>query len=55
MGQKLEILPRRAIGPLPLVGGIRGRGLFWTVEFVLDKRSKTEFELEIDFCGQVLR
>ncbi|KAB8204092.1 pyridoxal phosphate-dependent transferase [Aspergillus parasiticus] len=29
MGQKLEALLRKEIGPLPLVGDIRGRGLFW--------------------------
>ncbi|BCS24349.1 uncharacterized protein APUU_40793A [Aspergillus puulaauensis] len=59
MGQKPQMLLRRAIGSLPLVsplvGGIRGRGLFWTVEFVLHKKLRAEFELEIDFCGQVVR
>ncbi|OJJ59683.1 hypothetical protein ASPSYDRAFT_57233 [Aspergillus sydowii CBS 593.65] len=52
MGQKLEMLLRREIGPLPLVGDIRGRGLFWAAELLLDKRLKTETGLEVDFCGQ---
>lgn len=45
MGQKLEALLREKVGPLPLVGHIRGRGLFWAVEFVLDKKAKTPFPL----------
>lgn len=55
MGQKLEMLLRREIGPLPLVGDIRGRGLFWAAELLLYKRLKTETGLEVDFCGQVGR
>jgi len=55
MGQKLEVLLRKEIGPLPLVGDIRGRGLFWAVEFVLDKDLKTPFPPEIDFCTQVVK
>ncbi|KAL3495748.1 pyridoxal phosphate-dependent transferase [Aspergillus germanicus] len=55
MGKKLEALLRKEIGPLPLVGDIRGRGLFWAVEFVLDKGLKTTFPPKIDFCTQVVR
>ncbi|PIG84436.1 aminotransferase [Aspergillus arachidicola] len=55
MGQKLEALLRKEIGPLPLVGDIRGRGLFWTVEFVLDKKAKTPFPGQVKFCSQVVK
>ncbi|OJJ05887.1 hypothetical protein ASPVEDRAFT_87217 [Aspergillus versicolor CBS 583.65] len=55
MGSKLEFLLMQEIGPLPLVGDIRGRGLFWAVEFVKDKQLKTPFSPKVDFCGQVVR
>lgn len=55
IGQKLETLLRKEIGPLPLVGDIRGRGLFWAVEFVLDKKAKTLFPCPVKFCSQVVK
>lgn len=55
MGEKLELLLRKEIQPLPLVGDIRGRGLFWAIEFVQDKQLKTPFSAKVDFCGQVVR
>ncbi|KAL5360766.1 pyridoxal phosphate-dependent transferase [Aspergillus floccosus] len=55
MGGKLEALLREQIGPLPLVGDIRGRGLFWAIEFVQDKRLKTTFPPEANFCNQVVK
>ncbi|CAI7649443.1 unnamed protein product [Penicillium bialowiezense] len=54
LGQKLENLLRKEIGPLPLVGDIRGRGLFWAVEFVLDKTEKKPFSLENNFSNKVV-
>ncbi|KAJ5266825.1 hypothetical protein N7478_009633 [Penicillium angulare] len=54
-GQKLEALLRKEIEPLPLVGDIRGRGLFWAVEFVLSKDDKTPFPIEANFCSQVVK
>ncbi|CAG8181579.1 unnamed protein product [Penicillium salamii] len=54
LGQKLEKLVREEIGPLPLVGNIRGRGLFWAVEFVLDKDTKRPFSLEDNFSNKVV-
>lgn len=54
LGQKLETLLRKEIGPLPLVGDIRGRGLFWAVEFVLDKNTKKPFSLRDDFSNKVV-
>jgi len=54
VGQKLETILRRDIGPLPLVGDIRGRGLFWAVEFVLDKTTKEPFPFEANFSNKVV-
>ncbi|KAJ5094419.1 hypothetical protein N7456_010280 [Penicillium angulare] len=55
MGKKLEALLRKEIEPLPLVGDIRGRGLFWAVEFVLSKEHKTPFPIEANFCSRVVK
>ncbi|KAJ5731599.1 uncharacterized protein N7483_006107 [Penicillium malachiteum] len=55
MGNKLEALLLKEIGPLPLVGDIRGRGLFWAIEFVLDKNSKKAFSSKDNFCGKVVK
>jgi adenosylmethionine-8-amino-7-oxononanoate aminotransferase len=54
LGKRLEALLCREIGPLPLVGDIRGRGLFWAVEFVIDKKAKTSFPLEANFSNKVV-
>jgi len=43
MGIVLENLLKTHIGSLGHVGDIRGRGLFWAVEFVQDRQSKTPF------------
>ena len=43
LGQKLGQMLQAALGSHPNVGDIRGRGLFWAVEFVQDKASKTPF------------
>ena len=55
MGKKLEDLLHERIGPLPFVGDIRGRGLFWAVELVMDKRSKTPFTPEADLSNTIVR
>lgn len=55
MGRKLEALLRKEIGSLPFIGDVRGRGLFWAVEFVLDKKLKTPFSPEDNFCNQVVK
>ncbi|KAF3767374.1 PLP-dependent transferase [Cryphonectria parasitica EP155] len=43
MGQLLERRLNESIGGHPNVGNIRGRGLFWAVEFVEDKLTKAPF------------
>jgi len=42
-GAYLEASLRRAFGDHPNVGDIRGRGLFWGVEFVADRATKRPF------------
>lgn len=53
--QKGEILKGllEPLRDLEHVGDIRGRGLFWTVEFVRDKKSKTPFPLGFGFGPKV--
>lgn len=53
MGSLLEHLLREHIAPLPLVGNIRGKGLFWAVEFMLDKERKIPFPMNDDFSSKV--
>jgi adenosylmethionine-8-amino-7-oxononanoate aminotransferase len=43
-GALLERELRRALGDHPNVGDIRGRGLFWGIELVEDRASKTPFD-----------
>ncbi len=43
-GRMLETVLRRQLGQHPHVGDIRGRGLFWGVEIVGDRDTKTPFD-----------
>ncbi|QPC78827.1 hypothetical protein HYE68_009579 [Fusarium pseudograminearum] len=54
MGTVLEHLLRDHIGPLEFVGDIRGRGLFWAVEFVQDRQSKTPFPASMRLCHGIV-
>jgi hypothetical protein len=45
-GELLGELLREAFGDHPHVGDIRGRGLFWTLEFVADRGSRIPFPSE---------
>ncbi|KAM0562827.1 hypothetical protein ACHAPJ_001667 [Fusarium lateritium] len=54
MGKTLESLLKEHIGPLEFVGNIRGRGLFWAVEFVQDRRNKTPFLASMRLCHQIV-
>ncbi|HZE60505.1 MAG TPA: aspartate aminotransferase family protein [Burkholderiales bacterium] len=44
MGQCLENELRRTLGEHPHVGDIRGRGLFWALELVADRKAKSPFD-----------
>ena len=44
LGALFEKKLRAAFGSHPNVGDIRGRGLFWGIEFVVDRAKKTPFE-----------
>ncbi|HEY5897943.1 MAG TPA: aspartate aminotransferase family protein [Burkholderiales bacterium] len=44
MGQRLESALRAAFAEHPHVGDIRGRGLFWALELVADRRRKAPFD-----------
>jgi adenosylmethionine-8-amino-7-oxononanoate aminotransferase len=52
-GAYMEKLLRRRLGDHPNVGDIRGRGLFWGVEFVRDRGSKEPFGPEMQVAAQV--
>ncbi|KAH8894187.1 PLP-dependent transferase [Thozetella sp. PMI_491] len=54
MGNVLERLLREEIGTLAFVGDIRGRGLFWAVEFMLDKEKRMPFPADAKFCDRVV-
>ncbi|PWY89932.1 PLP-dependent transferase [Aspergillus heteromorphus CBS 117.55] len=53
MGAYLEERLRGCLGDHPNVGDIRGRGLFWGIEFVKDRESKEPFSPETGVAFQV--
>ncbi|KAK3692798.1 pyridoxal phosphate-dependent transferase [Podospora appendiculata] len=54
-GQLLEKLLRAKLGGHPNVGDIRGRGLFWGVEFVEDEAAKQPFDPSMQVAQRVHR
>lgn len=46
MGKLMEQLLQENVGNLPHVGNIRGKGLFWGIEFVKNKATKETFRPE---------
>lgn len=53
-GAYLAQLLRQKIGSHPHVGDIRGKGLFWGVEFVRDEETKVPFPRAWNVAGRVL-
>jgi len=54
MGYVLERLLKQRLDQLDVVGDIRGRGLFWAIEFVQDKSCKAPFPPGLRFCHEVV-
>lgn len=54
MGVILGDLLRQEVAPLPLVGDVRGRGLFWSVEFMMHGPSRIPPPREAKFCDRVV-
>ncbi|UKZ83614.1 hypothetical protein TrVFT333_011423 [Trichoderma virens FT-333] len=50
MGKYLGSLLKQKLGNNRYIGDIRGRGLFWGIEFVKDKSSKAPFDRELDIA-----
>lgn len=53
MGKLLERRLRETIGEHPNVGDIRGRGLFWGIEFVQDRLTKAPFPAAANVAAQL--
>ena len=49
MGLLLEKMLRDELGGCKYVGNIRGRGLFWGIEFVQDKQTREPFDQKLNF------
>ncbi len=54
-GAQLEALLNERFGQNKHVGNIRGRGLFWTVEFVSDKSTKAPFPADQKLAPKIQR
>lgn len=54
MGKVLEQALRDHISCLPYVGDIRGRGLFWAVEFMRNCMHKTPFAVQDNFSNRIV-
>ncbi|EFQ31513.1 aminotransferase class-III [Colletotrichum graminicola M1.001] len=52
-GNLLEKLLREHLSDHPYVGDIRGKGLFWGIEFVRDKKSKEPFPRSADIANKI--
>lgn len=49
MGMILRKMLEEELGNCKYVGNIRGKGLFWGVEFVRDKKTREPFDPKINF------
>ena len=52
-GPRLEQLLREAFDANPHIGDIRGRGLFWGIELVRDRRSKAPFDPALQLHARI--
>lgn len=54
MGKVLREALEEVIRPLPFVADIRGRGLFWAVEFLADPENSVAFPPEAKLCNKIV-
>jgi adenosylmethionine-8-amino-7-oxononanoate aminotransferase len=54
-GGLLESLLKEQLLPMEIVGDVRGRGLFWGLELVKDKATKTPFERDQGVAAMVAK
>jgi adenosylmethionine-8-amino-7-oxononanoate aminotransferase len=52
-GARLEALLRERFGASPHIGDIRGRGLFWAIELVADRTTKTPFPASLKLHARI--
>lgn len=52
-GAKFEKMLRTTFENHPNIGDIRGRGLFWGLEIVADKKTKQPFPAELNLAGKI--
>lgn len=52
-GRYLETQLRKRFSQHPHIGDIRGRGLFWGLEFVEDRKTKTPFDPKYGLAGKL--
>ncbi|MCP5382829.1 MAG: aspartate aminotransferase family protein [Kordiimonadaceae bacterium] len=52
-GEKLGSMLRAEFENHPNIGDIRGRGLFWGLEIVKDKKTKEPFPAELNLAGKI--
>ena len=52
-GKYLEKLLNQRLSEHPYVGDIRGRGLFWSIEFVRDRATKESFNASLEVARRV--
>lgn len=53
MGPKLELALQDRFGNHPYIGDIRGRGLFWGLEFVADRQTKAPLPRELALHAKI--
>jgi len=54
MGEKMIAALKREIGSHPIVGDVRGKGLFIGIEFVRDKQTKEPFPPALDLTHRIV-
>ena len=55
MGQLLENSLHQQISSLPYIGDVRGRGLFWAIEFMQDPEAMTPFDPADNFSNRIVQ